>query len=95
MTKISIDGNLFCCLSQEQQEEVKIDIENKKFKTVYHYQENFVKEKSGYRCSICGEFYPYLSIKYEDELIAPEDISKLKGKLKKYKKASTTFYNNH
>lgn len=95
MKEISIDGNLFCCLSKEQQEEAKTDIENNKFKTVYNYQENFVKEKTGYRCSICGKFYPYLSIKYDNELIAPEDISKLKGKLKKYKKASTVFYGEH
>ncbi len=93
--KILIDGNLFCCLSQEQQEEIKTDIANKKFQTVYRYQENFVKEKTGYRCSVCGGFYPYLRIKYENKLIAPEDISKLKGKLKKCKKAATVFCKNH
>lgn len=92
---ILIDGNLFCCLSQEQQEEVKNDIKNRNIRTVYRYQENLVKEKTGYRCSECGEFYPYLRIKYENKLIAPEDISKLKGELKKYKKASTVFCNNH
>ncbi len=54
--KILIDGNLFCCLSQEQQEEIRTDIGNKKFQTVYHYQENLIKEKTGYRCSVCGDF---------------------------------------
>lgn len=93
--KILVDGNLFCCLSQEQQEEIKTDIGNKKFETVYRYQENLVKEKTGYRCSVCGEFYPYLRIRYDNKIIAPEDISKLKGELKKYKKASTVFCNNH
>ena len=90
-----IDDNLFCCLTQEEQERLKRDIENNNFKAVYHYQKNFVQEKTGYRCSICGAFYPYLQIKYKDEMIAPEGIAKLKGELKKYKKASTVFCGNH
>ena len=90
-----IDDNLFCCLTQEEQGRLKRDIENNNFKAVYHYQKNFVQEKTGYRCSICGAFYPYLQIKYKDEMIAPEGIAKLKGELKKYKKASTVFCGNH
>lgn len=80
-----IDDNLFCCLTEEQKKEIEIDIGNKNFKTVYHYQENLIAEKTGYRCRICGNFYPYLRIKYKENVISPEDISKLKGKLKKYK----------
>lgn len=92
---IVIDGNLFCCLSKEQQEEIKRDIENQNMKKVYHYQENLIKEKTGYCCGVCGACYPYLRMKYKDELIAPEDISKLEGELKKYKKAATFFCDNH
>lgn len=90
-----IDDNLFCCLTEEQQKEIEIDIGNKNFKTVYHYQENLIAEKTGYRCRICGKFYPYLRIKYKENVISPEDISKLKGKLKKYKKAAVIFGDNY
>lgn len=56
---------------------------------------NFKKEKHGYRCSICGKFYPFLQIKHKDKLIDPKELSKFTGKVFKYKKSAVAFFNDH
>ena len=58
-------------------------------------QQNFQKEKDGYRCVICGKFYPFLQIKHGDELIDPKKFSKPKGKTLKYKKSAVAYLGDH
>ena len=59
------------------------------------HQQNFQKEKNGYRCSTCGKFYPFLQIKHRDMLIDPNDFSKTNGKTLKYKKSAIVFFEDH
>jgi hypothetical protein len=86
---------LFCCLSPQQQEEIRLALANKSYGTVYRHQENLQKEKTGYRCTGCGAFYPFLQIEDGDELKAPEAFSRPAGKQTKYKKAAGIFCGDH
>lgn len=58
-------------------------------------QQNFQKEKNGYRCIACGKFYPFLQIKHRDKLIDPKEFLKPNGKTLKYKKSAVAFFENH
>ena len=90
-----IDDRLFCCLTEEQQAKLINDLANRDYASTYQFQEHLIKEKTGYRCSICGKFYPFLRIQYQDKMQAPENFSKIKGELKKYKKAASVFCGDH
>lgn len=57
----------------------------------YRIQSNLVKEKTGYRCSSCGTFHPFLEIHYNGQTIESKSISKPIGRRLKYRKASSVF----
>lgn len=82
---------MFCCLSQEQQEMVYTAVENHNPRAVYDAQQNWLREKHGYRCSICGKFYPYIELDYQDTRIDPRKYAKVKGTLRKGKRAAVVF----
>lgn len=86
---------LYCCLSQEQKEQLEKDLDNGKNQTAYLLQRNLVKEKEGFRCSVCGRFYPVKQIWYRDEMIEPKRAAKLAGKPEKFKKAAVAFCGDH
>ena len=90
-----IDNYLFCCLSQEMQQEIKTDIDRGVSDTVYKNQKNLIEEKRGYRCNNCGKFYPFLTVEYQNKIITPEAIPKIKRKPLKNKKASDIFCVDH
>ena len=58
---------------------------------MYDAQQNFLREKHGYRCNICGKFYPYIELDYQDTRINPRKYAKVKGTLRKGKKAAVVF----
>ncbi len=82
---------VFCCLSQEQQEMVYTAAENHNPRAVYDAQQNLLREKHGYRCSMCGNFYPYIELDYQDIQIDPRKYAKAVGTLRKGKKAAVVF----
>lgn len=86
---------LLCCLLREQKASIQQEIEKRNYVPVYAHQTNLVKEKSGYRCGLCGKFYPFLQLRYGDTLIDPKPLSKPVGKLQKNKKASQAFFSDH
>lgn len=90
MTKELFDF-VFCCLSQEQQNQIEIAIKNNMPAPIYHAQENLVKEKSGYRCKKCGKLYSFLQLDYKHTLMNPQKYSKPAGNLYKGKKAAVVF----
>ena len=93
--KLFTDRFLVCCLPQEQREDMRTSMENEKYTVIYQHQKNFVKEKTGYCCSVCGKFYPYLQIDFEDKLMDLNEVSKPIGKVVKYRKSSANFCNDH
>lgn len=86
---------VFCCLSPEQQEMVYTAVENHNPRAVYDAQQNLQREKHGYRCSICGKFYPYMELDYQNVRIDPKKYAKMAGKLRKGKKAAVVFGGQH
>lgn len=82
---------VFCCLSKEQQEMVYTAAENHNPRAVYDAQQNLLREKHGYRCNICGKFYPYIELDYQNERIDPKKYAKSAGNLRKGKKAAAIF----
>ena len=82
---------VFCCLSQEQQEMVYTAAENHDPRAVYDAQRNLLREKHGYRCSICGKFYPYIELDYRETRIDPRKYAKVAGTLRKGRKAAVVF----
>lgn len=86
---------VFCCLSQEQQEMVYTAAENHNPRSVYDAQQNLLREKHGYRCGICGRFYPYIELDYQDARIDPRKYAKAAGTLRKGKKAAVVFNGQH
>lgn len=82
---------VFCCLSQEQQEMVYIAAENHNPRAVYDAQRNLLREKHGYRCSICGKIYPYIELDYRETRIDPRKYAKVAGTLRKGRKAAVVF----
>ena len=82
---------VFCCPSQEQQEMVETAMENHNPAPVYYAQQNLVREKHGYRCSICGKFYPYIELAYQGIRIDPRKYAKAVGEIRKGKKAAVIF----
>lgn len=61
------DMFLYCCLTQEQQAQLKKDLDNKKNQTAYLLEHNPFREKEGIRCNGCRKFYPFLQIWYIHE----------------------------
>ncbi|MBR6668364.1 MAG: hypothetical protein IKL25_08405 [Clostridia bacterium] len=86
---------LYCCLSQEQKAQLEKDLDNGKNQTAYLLQRNLVREKEGFRCSICGKFYPSEQIWYRDEIIEPKSAAKIALKPEKFKKAAVAFFGDH
>lgn len=86
---------LYCCLSQEQKEQLEKDLDNGKNQTAYLLQRNLVREKEGFRCSTCGKFYPMKLFWYRGERIEPKQVAKLVGKTEKFKKAAVVFCGDH
>lgn len=82
---------VFCCLSQEQQEMLYTAAENHNPRAVYDAQQSLVREKHGYRCSICGKFYPYIELDYRNTRVDPRKHIKVKGTLRKGKKTAVVF----
>ena len=82
---------VFCCLSQEQRDMVYAAAENNHFKAVYDAQQNLLREKHGYRCSVCGKFYPSIELDYQNARIDPGKYAKVTGSLRKGKKAAAIF----
>ena len=89
------DQFLYCCLSPAQQEKLAEDLAQKQYRTPYLLQENLTKEKTGYRCRVCGKFYPFLQIEYRDSLTDPKAVSRTTGGVSKFKKAALSFFPGH
>ena len=86
------DKYLCCCITQQEREEIELEIADGKYAALYRHQERFVKEKHGYRCTACGAVHPYLRIEYEGTQIDPNVLSKPSGKVWKYKKAAEAYF---
>lgn len=82
---------VFCCLSHEQQEMAYTAAENHNPRAAYDAQQNFLREKHGYRCSMCGKFYPYIELDYRQTRIDPRKYAKVAGTLRKERKAAVVF----
>lgn len=82
---------VFCCLSQEQQEMVYTAAENHNPRAVYDAQQNLLREKHGYRCSLCGRFYPYIELDYQNTQTDPRKYAEIAGNLRKGKKMAVIF----
>lgn len=89
------DRFLYCCLSREQQEKLKEDLDRGENRTAYLMQQNLQKEKTHYRCQVCGKTYPFLEIDWGGERIDPKTVSKLPGKKIKYRKIAAVFRGDH
>jgi len=89
------DRFLFCCLSQEQQALLREELDEGRYRAAYLNQQNLVKEKTGYRCSTCGRFYPMVQILYRGEAMAPERFAKLPARPVKHRKAALAFLGDH
>lgn len=77
---------LTCCRTPEELEVCRDD---------RRLQSNLVKEKTGYRCTDCGRFYPMLEIHHNGVMIDPKTISSPLGRRLKFKKASDVFRGDH
>jgi hypothetical protein len=86
---------VFCCLPKEQQEMVYTAAESHNTRVVYDAQQNLLREKHGYRCSICGRFYPYIELDYQNARTDPRKYAKAAGTLRKGKKAAVVFNGQH
>lgn len=82
---------LTCCRTPEELEAVDLDDSREQRRI----QSNLVREKTGYRCSVCGRFYPMLEIRHNGMLIDPKTLSRPLGRRLKYKKASDVFRGDH
>lgn len=82
---------VFCCLSQEQPESIYNEAERGNRRAIYLAQQNLVREKTGYRCSTCGKFYPYITLEYQSTQTDPGACPKVTGSLRKGKKAANIF----
>ena len=82
---------LICCRTPE--ELAALDLEDSQEQR--RIQSNLAKEKTGYRCSDCGRFYPMLEVWYNGVQIDPKAISRPLGRRLKYKKASDVFRGDH
>lgn len=89
------DRFLYCCLSEAQKAQLKEDLDRGENRTPYMMQQNLVKEKTHYRCRVCGKTYPFLEIAQGDERIDPRTASKLPGKQEKYRKRAAVFRGDH
>ena len=69
---------LFCCISEEEREMVYTAAINHNSRAVYEAQKNLLREKHGYRCSICGKFYPYIEIDYENAQVDLKKCDRLR-----------------
>lgn len=86
---------LFCCRSAGELEAVQQEVERGQFGGVYRLQSNLAREKTGYRCTICGKCYPFLTIHHQGEILDPKPLTRAIGKRLKYKKASYVFRGDH
>lgn len=86
---------LYCCLTQEQKEKLAEDLDNGRNQTAYLLQRNLIREKEGFRCSICGRFYPMQQIWYQGRINAPKAVARLAAKPAKFKKAAMVFCGDH
>ena len=82
---------VFCCLSEEQRKLVDASIENNDSKAVYDAQKNLLREKHGYRCSVCGKFYPYIELDYQNARTDPRKYAKAADTPRKGKKVAIVF----
>lgn len=82
---------VFCCLSQDQKALIEAAEATHDPKPVRYAQRNLLREKHGYRCGICGKFYPYVELEYRDMRIDPRKYAKATGDLRKAKKAAVFF----
>jgi len=86
---------LYCCLTQEQKKQLAEDLDSGKYQTAYLLQRNLIREKEGFRCSICGKFYPSELIWYRNKVIEPKAVARIARKPEKFKKAAVAFYGDH
>ena len=81
---------LSCCRAGAEIAEAEND-----HRAAHRMQSNLVKEKTGWRCSTCGKFYPALEIEHNGTRYDPKSISKPLGRLLKFKKAASIFRGDH
>lgn len=86
---------LTCCRTQKELEALEKEIEHGEHSGEYRVQSNLVREKTGFRCSICGTFYPMLEIHHGGETIDPRSIPKPLGPQRKFRKAADIFRGDH
>lgn len=86
---------LFCCLSEEEINELQKAMSEERYKVIYELQHNLAPEKKGIRCKKCGAFYPYRQLKYNEKIYDSDEYKKLPGVTYKYKKAAIFLRGNH
>lgn len=93
--KLFTDRLLTCCRTPEELAALRADMEAGNTTSARQIQSNLTKEKTGYRCTVCGAFYPFLTIRHMGDLIDHKSLSRPIGSLQKYKKSSEVFRGDH
>ena len=86
---------LFCCRTPEELEAVRLEVAQGQYQGVYRIQSNLAKEKTGYRCTTCGQGYPFLAIHHQGAVIDPKSLSRPIGRLSRHKKSACVFRGDH
>ena len=82
---------VFCYLSETQKNAVEAAMEKPNPKILCDAQKNLLRKKHGYRCNICGRFFPYMELDYRDTKTEPREYAKPPGELRKGKKSAVIF----
>ena len=86
---------LTCCRTSQELEAMEADLAKGDRRAAFRIQSNLVAEKTGFRCTTCGNFYPRLEVRYQGVPADLKAISKPLGKRMKYKKACDVFRGDH
>ena len=90
-----MDHTLYCCLSREQEAQLREALDHGQGQTVALLQQNLVNDRNGCRCTICGKHYPSKRIYYQGEPIALSRLASIRGKTGKGKKKAVAFFGDH
>lgn len=93
--KLVTDALLTCCRTEAELLQLRQEMEAGNMAAAWSIQDNLAREKTGFRCSTCGRFFPALEIFHNGQPIDPKAISKPIGTLRKYKKSCDVFLGDH
>ena len=86
---------LTCCRTDEELEQLRLDVEAGDHRAKYRIQSNLVAEKNGFRCTTCGRLYPMVEVRHNGRNCDVKALSRPLGRRLKYKKASAVFRGDH